>query len=181
MSLIDDIANIILGSTRIFESIENLITDAASLVENVRSEVHHIENFKFDPKWKNRVINVPDAVEKTRDLITDIVGEVRDAFVSLVSNLRAIRHQFQSGIPGERGGGVTHVLDILNHIREAITEIDQTFRALGSFVDALRRAREEFEGLDSLFLQQGNTRVRLKLEDGGVLKVRDGALEAQRG
>lgn len=180
MSLIDDITNFVLSTGRIFESIETLVTDTDVFYQNVRLELRHIQQFQFDPKWKNRVINVPKAVNATRDMIVDLIDEVRGAFESLVSNLKAIRSEFGTAIPGERGGGVIHLLDRLNKIRQIIVEIDEGIKALDTFLDALRTVREQIEGLDSLFLQQGNLRRYIHAVDGEVLKVRIGELDINR-
>lgn len=176
MSFLDEIVQLILNVGRIFEAVEQTVTDGTQLVENIRLEARHLKEIKFDPKWKTRVINVPIAVSTTHDMVTELVGQVEDAFHSLVANLRAIKNQWDPTIPGEKGHGVIKILDDLGKTRAFILELDNAFKSLSTFVDSLRRVREEFETLDSLFLPQGNSRRSEKLVAGGSIRVRIGAL-----
>jgi len=161
MSLIDDIGSFFLGVTRIESDIESLITDVEGLYENIRAEARKIRKFKTDPKWKNRVINVPAAIDQTRSFVGYINDEIQGAFKSLVSNLRALKSQFRPPDPGgggSGGGAVFKILGVLEKIRSFVNEIDEGVKALSGFVDALRRIQDELETFDTLFLQQGNTR-----------------------
>ncbi len=176
MSFLDDIFQFLTGLSGIFDRIVTLVTDIEELVVNIRREVRQIKQFKYDPKWKNRVINVPAAISHTQDLATSLVDEVTNALHSLVSNLKAVVQEHR--LPGEGGGGVGTVLNYITKLNNFVNEVDQAVKALDSFVDAIRSVREELETLDSIFLGQGNSRRWEHLEDGTPIRLRIGNLHS---
>lgn len=182
MSFIDDLTNIILGASSLGQRFEDAVTDGEVLVENIRAEARKIKQFKADPKWKTRVINVPAAIKQTHDLVTDLSGTISDAFHAFISNVRAIR-RIDRLPPPERGGGggaTLKILHILEEINNFVGEVDALFKSLNALVDSMRKIQDELEGFDTLFLQQGNSRRFIHSADGTeVLKVRVGALHGE--
>lgn len=170
------IASFLSDVSRIETSAEKVITDGEALVKNIKTEVDKIRQFTFNPKWNTRVIQVPSAIEKTKQLILDITDEISASFNSLMSNLKAIKLQATVTSAGEKisGGssGVTTFLDRMNEINQFITEVDQAILALSGFVDALSKILTELESLDSIFLQQGNSRLYVTEKS----RIRVGAL-----
>jgi len=179
MSLIGDITNLVLGVSGLLQLADETVTNGRQLSENIRLEYGHLKSLKFDPKFKNRVINAPKAIEQTRSFVQNLVGEVSDAFHSLISNLRAITgiaHEV-GGLGTEKSGqGVIHILNDITKLKNFIGEINQFFQSLNSFVESLRKIRDELETLDTLFLQQGNSRALLRLQNGDAIKIRLGSL-----
>lgn len=182
MSFIGDLTNLILGVSGVLKDVEDTITEGRQLVENIRNEVTHLKKFKIDPKWKNRVINVPTAVEKTHDFVLSIAERVQNDLHSLITNLRAIHFvgevEHASGQLGGtgQGSGVLKILEDINKIRSVILEIKSFFLAANNFVTDLREIREELETFDTLFLGQGNLRKSVRLDGGGSIRVRLGKL-----
>lgn len=180
MSFIADITNLVLGVSGILNLVEETITDGFQLSENIRSEVNHFKNLKFNPAFKNRVINAPRAVESTRDFIHQMIEQVSTSFHALISNLRAIHFAEEAGTiaggAGGRGGGVLKILEDINKIKDVIGEIRAFFQSMNSFVDAVRQVRDELETLETIFLPQGNLRRVERLEDGTKIKIRLGNL-----
>lgn len=175
MSFIDDITNFVLGVSGILDQVDNAIIDGEALVENVRAEARKIKDFQLDPKWNTRVINAPAAVTQTHDLVTNLSSQIADAFHAFISNLKGIKRS-RLGTSPEGHGGTAHVLAILTTVKNVINEIDQLFKSLNSFVDALRQIQDELQSFDTLFLQQGNLRKNLHITDGTDIKIRLGGL-----
>jgi hypothetical protein len=179
MSFIGDITNIVLGVSGLLQQIDDMLVDASQLVENSRLEVRRLKEFKFDPKFRTRVINAPRAIEQSRDFVADIADQATEAFRSLVSNLKAIKFSAgHLGAPEKGGSGVLKILEDITKIKLFIGEIDAFFKALESFVDAIRQIHEELATLETIFLPQGNLRKVERLADGGTIKIRLGSLHS---
>lgn len=166
MSFLDDITNVILGAAGILDQVDSTIADGTILVENVRQEARRIRKFRFDPKWKTRVINAPRAVESTRDLVADVGDTISTAFHAFITNVRAISRTAKGTErdPSGHGEGVGKILGILNEIKLVINEIDLLFKDLNNFLDVLRRVTDELESFDTLFLPQGNKGPKITVD-----------------
>jgi methyl-accepting chemotaxis protein len=172
MSFLGDIFNLFTNVSGIIDDVDALIHDLAVLVFNIKKEIDKLKAFKFEPKWKTRVINVPAAIDKTRELVTSVADEIHTAFQTLHGNLQSIitarqRHKAEGGDTGVAG-----ILSLMTEIRNFVRETDNAIKSLDSFVNAIREITDELEGLDTLFLQQGNPRQRVTLS----ATIRTGAL-----
>jgi hypothetical protein len=155
------------AAERIGNSIESLCTRVDALVLNTQKAIQEIKDFKFDPKWKTRVINVPIAIDQVRNFISKVPQELADKFKALAVDMRGLKdglHAVAGQVSGEGGGGAG-----LIKVISWMSLLDQSFQRLQEFVDDLstvvqdlRDITFEIEKLDTLFLQQGNPRVRLK-------------------
>jgi len=186
MSLIADITNLILGVGGVLRLAEDTVTEGRQVLENTRLEIRRLKEFKFDPKWRTRVINVPAAIDKTHGFVLDMSQQIESALHVLISNLRAIHFAEEVGtISGGIGGtgqghGVLKVLEDINKIKDVISLVKDFLFNLGKFVDAIRQIREELETLDTIFLPQGNRRRYIHATDGEVLKIRIGNLHKEQ-
>jgi hypothetical protein len=180
VSFIDDIFNFFTNLSGVLDRIDTTVQDGEVLVANVAREIRLIKQFKFEPKWKTRVVLVPDAVNKTRSLIVDTSQTIHDSLHSLMSNLKAVRAASKGIVRDPSGSkqGVGAVLGIITEINNFVNEIDQGIKALNDFVVALQNITEAFRGLDTLFLQQGNSRLLLK---DSTPRIRVGALHPDSG
>jgi archaellum component FlaC len=155
-------------------TVQHLFTTVDGIIANVKLETDQLRNFKFDPKWKTRVINAPIAIQQTRDFVTETIDTVRDDFAQLKDDVDAVKEVFRqikssgavSGI-----GGIVKVINEFNTFLETLVNAVDRFQNL---VDMVRQIREEIEGLESIFLQQGNLRQIQR----GPAKVRLGNLHA---
>ncbi len=175
MSFIDEIISFVTNLTGILDRVDKLETDIHALTNNILKEITAIKHFHLQPKWNTRVIVVPRAFNTTKSFVTDIAQEIHDTFYSLLSNLRALRQTRIS--PDRTKSTATNVLAIITQINNFVAEVDQSVQALATFVDELRRIREEIEGFDTLFLPQGNSRMVLH---NASPRVRVGALQDRR-
>jgi ABC-type transporter Mla subunit MlaD len=178
VSLIGDIFDLITNLSGVLDQIDSVIHNGSALVFNVKTEIDKIKAFKFDPKWKTRVINAPAAITQTKKLVVDLNEQIHTALNNLFSNLRAIaaartRHKIEGG-----GHGVEGILSLVTDVRNFVNEVDIGIKSLDSFVDALRQITEELSGLESIFLQQGNSRMRAR---DATPVIRIGALHPDSG
>lgn len=158
MSFLGDLFNILTGLDEVLNSIDAIAQDGETLVQHVAEEIQKIRNFKHDPKWKTRVVLVPQAIKRSKETVVTLAQELYDALHVLVSNLKALR---ATHLHGSEKAGVATVLGLVTKVREFVGLIDDTIKNLDQFVQALRKVTEELQTFDSIFLQQGNSRRRL--------------------
>lgn len=174
-------------------------TNATNLKDSVLEEIDAWKNFKEDVRFKQRVINLETAIEKTRDLIQgipeawhsilDIIRQVKDSIAqsSPEQATSDLEEEFQSA--AESGGlkgllerfprlarGLERAVGVIGVVFTAAEQVNNVISDLQSIVDELRRVRLEIEKLDTIFLSQSNKRKTLKLADGSTVKIRVGKL-----
>jgi len=169
------------------------------LVDLIRTEIREWRNFKEDIAYRTGVINIPKAVEKTRQLIDEVVS-ARDAIIDLFNKIKE-KLQTTGGNPAEEAEeavkdieqsgfreifskfprllkGAEKVLGFVAIITDALETILDALDDLIKIVKTIRDLREEIEHGATIFLQQKNPRKALQLKDGGSIKVRLGNLHS---
>src|SRR6266576_1066961 len=159
MAFIGDILEILTGLTGIFDDVDHLIDNTIKLTANIRGEIDALKKFKAEPKWKTRVINVPAAIQKSKDFVVQVSEEIHTAFKQFVDDVKAIRAITPPHPRG--GGGVNPILKLIGDLRLFITSLNNAVLALEKFVEAIAAIQKEIETLDTLFLGQENQRKRL--------------------
>ena len=148
--------------------VQTIITKGEALVLNARKEFQAFNDFKFDPRWNQRVILVPKAIQKTRDFLVGDGSAAVDLikhFERLINDLKGLWKTRTVGVGGggltgvEKGTGI--VMDTVRTVDHTFTFVEQFVDNLQSVVDDVRAIRTEIEKLDTIFLQQGNPRVRV--------------------
>jgi prophage DNA circulation protein len=180
-----------------YNHITGIITKGNQLVDTIISEVNAWKNFRENIRFKQRVINLEKAIDKTTELIQgipnswhaiqDLVKQIKDkistAEAPKVGEVEELETELESGgisnllkrFPAlakffEKAlGFVSLVVDSLESIANAIDDLQ-------TIVDECKRIRLEIEQLDSIFLQQNNKRQTIKLASGKTIKVRIGSL-----
>ena len=141
-----------------------IVTEWRRIRENVRVEAQRLREFRFDPKWKTRVINVPIAVEQIQDLQqriflgwSDRINAIVEPFheLSLVLTTEAAP---DPGDPQRAVSALARAQVKLGHIVVAIHQVAEAMQTVGNVVDLFDEVRSQIESFDALFLQQGNTR-----------------------
>jgi len=180
-----------------YTHLTNIFSSAEKLRDTVLSEIEAWKNFKQDLRFKQRVVNLETAYQKTRDLIEgipaswnaikDIVSEFKKQLsggeTNPVEDAEAAAEDLEAGgikqflqrFP-KLAKGFEKVLGVLALVVQALEAISNTIDDLQTIVDELKRIRLEIEKLDTIFLSQSNKRKRLKLEDGRTINVRVGKL-----
>jgi hypothetical protein len=150
---------------RIELRVKRFAENVDALIANIEEEVDHFRKFKFNPQWKNRVINVPIAIEQIKDFILVVPEEIKDKGKEINDDLKALFGLFEHGPPGSGGppdaavGGLGKCISWISLIDQIFTVLEDGVIKMRVVVDDIRQLREQIEGLDAFFLQQGNTRV----------------------
>jgi hypothetical protein len=148
----------------------------------VKDEIAGFKNFKQDLRFKSRVVNLEQAIQKTRDLILGIPASWR-AVLDLFSQIKSA---IQKDVVAEEGAailavetaGLSEVVVGITVIYQVASFVESVISDFQTIVDEIGRLRREIEKLDTIFLSQSNKRKTLKLADGGSIKVRVGKLHA---
>jgi hypothetical protein len=172
----------------------NIVGDATKLINSIKAEIDAWVHFKQDIRFKQRVINLEKAIAKTRDLIVGlrdswhaILGLINELKTSQLPNPEEAAAEVAEG--AESGGakalleafpkiarGLTKLLEFLTFAIAILEIISKSILDFQTLVDEAKRIRLEIEKLDTIFLQQDNKRKRIKLADGGSIRIRVGHL-----
>jgi len=139
-------------------TIQSLFTAVDTIIADTQSEIDAFKNFQFDPKWKQRVINVPTAIDQTRNFILDLVQTVEDDYTALRDDVTAIKTAFSSIRVQTGGGALSTILNAINELSNFLTALVDAVNRFKDVPVQVQQIREEIEGLESLFLQQKNPR-----------------------
>jgi len=146
------------ATTGIIDLADKTLTDGEKFVADTKAAIDEFKAFTFDPKWKTRVILVPTAIDKTKELILSVVNSIHDDYFALISNLKAALKSGQQ-LKDVQKGGTQAVIGGLTDVKNFVNEIDQGILALDNFVQAITAITKELETFDSIFLPQTNKRL----------------------
>jgi hypothetical protein len=155
-----------------------------ALIKNVGVEVKRVKNFKFDPKWSSRVINVPKAIEAIKSLIEDLTSGLADKVKTIAQPFINFKAEFEAftafaNAPREPGesrilAGYQEIQQFINALNTLIGELDKAVESAGDLTELFDHVLNDLETLDDLFLQQGNSRKEKK----GTARIRLGKLHS---
>ena len=148
-----------------------IIDDWIEIQKNFKTEVQKLKDFKFNPHWKTRVINVPIAIEQVKDLIDEIfhqvIDRVKDIIQPIEDSVNAAQI-VQSTRPVAGVGEPTGFARTLNkaetlagYIRFGFQESRKAFDAAKELTELFLDITHRIEKLEDVFLQQGNPRKRV--------------------
>jgi len=180
--IISDVGTLISDFTKTFTKISGVVDSVVHLFNSVKDEIAGFKNFKQDLRFKSRVVNLELAVQKTRDLILGIPASWR-AVLDLISNIKSaiakdIAAEEGAALTAVETAGLSEVVVGLGVIYQVANTVENVISDFQTIVDEISRLRKEIEKADSIFLQQGNKRKTLKLDDGSSIRVRTGKLHA---
>jgi hypothetical protein len=149
---------------QVSQDVEDIAVTVRSIIDNVKAERARVKEFKFDPKWKTRVISVPAAVEN----IQELRGAVLDAFAGKMETLYQPIHEFslifkteaiEQGDPQQAVSALSKAEVKLGHLVTFIAQTKTAVHEIADFVDLFQTLRDNAEGLDVLFLPQGSLKT----------------------
>ena len=149
-------------------NVQHLIQSLQDARDKIGAEVEEIKNFKFDPKWKTRVINVPRAFKAFQQLKGEIFDDFRERLGKLQTPFDTFKGIFDTTSDADAGdkiAGLNKAAVKVHQLAVLIQQLDQAMDEIVNFIDFFSRLRDEAEHLDDLFLQQGNSRQRLTDEE----------------
>jgi len=166
---------------QVVEDCQQIHSQVVAIKANVEREIQQIRAFKFNPRWKSRVINVPKAVEAIQNLKATVFDDFRERITKIEEPIHEFILIFKSeeishGDPQQAVSALSKAEVKLGHIVTLLHQVRVAIEQISDFVKLFGELRDQVEGLDALFLQQGNLRRYLHGTDGEVLKLRVGSL-----
>ena len=151
--------------TQSMDDVQGIVDDFNQTKSNVELEIEKLKNFKFDPKWKNRVINVPIAIDQMKDLIDLVSSTYKEKLLQIVAPFHDLlltwkAAQTDRGDPNSPNALVKadvflkDVQTALHLVRKACDNAKDVSAVFIELTDQLAH-------LDAFFLQQGNARKRV--------------------
>ena len=176
-------------------------TKALALTRLVRDEIEAWKTFKEAVPFRTGVISIPAAIEKTQDLIREVLLAWH-AIVNLANQIRSKFEEMGASDPAadareaiadiEKSGfrdilskfpqllkGAERLLVWLGVIVEWVGLFQELTDDFTEIVRAEKAIREEVETGSTVFLSQANRRKVVTLEDGTKMKIRLGNLHAE--
>jgi septation ring formation regulator EzrA len=181
---------------KFWDHLTNLRSNVANLYQLILSEIQAWRTFKENLAFRTKVINVKAAV----DHIQDFIDELKKAWDAVKELAAELKGKFQAGgNPIEEAEeaskdiessglktllekfprlakGLEKVLGFLAILIDAMESILTAVDDLTTIVNTLKDIRELIESGGPLFLQQGNTRRTVTLDDGTKMRIRVGSL-----
>ena len=154
-------------------------SDFTELEQNVQAEIEKIKNFSLEPHLRTRVINVPKAIEAVHDFIDlirdDLFGKLKDV-VEPIHELVLIwqTEKAQLSDTMDKPSGMARAASFLHSVETAVSQVRRAMDDAKDITQLALDITDKLNGLDLLFLQQGNPRVRVKK----TVSQRDGKLHA---
>mgnify|MGYP001087246096 CR=1 FL=1 len=162
------------------DNVKKLHENFVTLKDNVPKQIDRVKNFKFDPKWSTRVINVTIAIEQMRSLVIEVATGWHDR----IDSFREPLHEFvlifkaeqqSASDPQQQVSAVSKAAVKVDEIATLIQQLAQASDTLVEIDKMFDDILDFFEKLDQFFLQQGNKR---RIEKDATPRVRIGKLHS---
>jgi hypothetical protein len=165
--------------TGVLNDLQAMHDDWQELKANLQEEVEKLKTFKFDVRWKTRVINVPIAIEQIQNLIDEIFKQLIQKLDDVFEPLKDLAGQVQELTRTQSASEdqVTMLAKVqggIGFVQIAIHNTRESFDAAKDLSELFLDITNRIESGSDLFLQQGNPRVRLKK----TISARTGKLHA---
>lgn len=154
----------------LFQAEVNIVDNLHRIVEafdetkdSIEREVQKIKEFKFDPKWKTRVISVPQAVDQIKDLVDTVVAGFKDKIaeirapihdLSLIFKAEALESQSIADQPSK----LAKVGVKIDEIATMIDDLADAMESVKDMAELFEKITEDIQSLDEVFLPQGKTK-----------------------
>jgi hypothetical protein len=187
---------------KIFTNFKSSFNKGVTLSSGIIAEINEWRNFKENIHVKQRVINLPIAIDKSQQLL----DQIKAAWNSIVDLAKQIRDQVggEQGDPVEEAesavsdieeGGAKGIQNLLSKFPKlakglekllgffaiiigALEAVESAIDDLTNILAAITGIREEIETGETIFLSQKNSRKTIALADGGSIKIRVGSLHS---
>lgn len=185
--------------SKFFTGFRDSFNKGVALSVAIINEIHEWRNFKENIHVKQRVVNLPIAIDKSQELLQKII----DAWHAIVDLAKEIQKQAkgqtedptaeaEEAVSDIESSGVKTLLEkfpklakglekLLGFLAVAVGVLESIQNAiddLTKIVAAITGIREEIETGSTVFLQQNNPRKTVQLADGTSMKIRVGNLHS---
>lgn len=136
---------------------------------NLINSINDLKHFRFDPKWKTRVISAPRAVDGIQEIFDLVVHGIRDKFSELHQSLITLRAALEGHSIGHFGGSVepagrlTKVVDWIGAVYVGLQAFEAAYKSATDLVNIIDDVKQRIETLDDLFLPQGNPKTTVDI------------------
>jgi transcription termination factor NusB len=153
------------------ERIGGIRDNVLALAKNFDTEITRVRDFKIDIHWKSRVINVPSAIDKFKDLFHELTSGLRDKVIEIARPFETFVHDLKllaaaEEIPDPQGGP-SRIATAFSKLEEFITQlnilvgqIDTAIKDASDLTQLFDRVLKDIEHLDDLFLSQKSARTK---------------------
>ena len=149
---------------QVVDNVQAIVKGFELIKANTTKEIEKLRQFEFDPHWKSRVINVPTAIDQTRDFIQLVVSKFQDDFQKIAQPIKDFDKVFASEAApdplGDKPSALSKTAVKIGHIAEMIAEIRKAVDAIEDVSELFNDITDKLKGLDTLFLSQGRSQVR---------------------
>lgn len=171
-------ASLFQSELKIVDNIEGIVDDFDAAKRSIEAGIEKLKNFSFDPKWKNRVINVPIAVKQMQQFLDDSFSDFKGRLEKLRDPFHQLKLIFsadsaESGDPNQAVSGFTKTAVKVDEIATLVQQVKTAMDQIKDFADFFDKTVDQLQKLDALFLQQGN---QIKVAKGVTVRQRQGAL-----
>lgn len=160
------VLKLVLGAENItLDNVAQIESKFEGLTENFKALFEQIKAFKFEPKWKTRVILVPRAIEAGKhfwqlismdflDRLTAIAEPFGNFKVEIATLKEALSAQSVDSPTGV-GRAVNQVENTVRSVNRLIGDVSDALDKIQDFEDLLQELTDDIEKLDEFFLPQG--------------------------
>jgi hypothetical protein len=149
-----------------FQAEVNVVENLQRIVDNfdrgktdIEDGIERIKNFKFEPAWNTRVINVPAAIDHVKALYDDLFGDFRDRVATIIDPFKQLSLIFTAEHEDPQApSGLAKTVVKIDELATMIQQVADASEEALRFVEAIDNVIINLESLDALFLQQGNPR-----------------------
>jgi len=153
------------------EKISAIAEHVKTLAKNLDTEITRVREFKIDIHWKSRVINVPQAIDKFKDLIHELTTGLRDKVIEIARPFADFGRtvKLESFTEDPLGGPASvsklatafgKVEDFITNLNILVGDLDNAVVAASDLTQLFDRVLKDVEHLDDLFLQQKSKRKK---------------------
>jgi hypothetical protein len=137
---------------------------------NLINAIRDIPKFKFDPKWKSRVINAPRAIEGIQDVYDIVFHGLGEKFAALYQAILTLRASLEGQNFGHFGSvdpqsRLTKIVDYIGALQVALRAFATAYHDLSDIAQTIDDVKRRIETLDDLFLPQSNSRVWITVHE----------------
>lgn len=158
------------------DDFEATVADYQEIKKNLQAEVEKIKNFSVEPHLRTRVMSAPRAIEAIHSMIDEVknaLTDITDGIITPIHDLVLVwkteAAQLRNSM--DKPNGLARAQSFLSAVETTIHQIRVAMDSAKDLTELATTITDQISGMDALFLQQGNSRIRLKK----TISARDGA------
>lgn len=164
-AIVRGLGKLFAAEVNISENLNNIVARFEQLKDNYTKELSTLRDFKFNPAWNSRVIHVPTAIDRIREMIDTVSGFWMERFDLIKDPIHQLKLIFGSekgdvGDPNQPSG-VTKAAVKIDELATMIAQISHAMDKVADLSDFFVKITKEIQGLEFLFLSQSNPQKKI--------------------